>query len=166
MAAKEVSMSHLLVLNQSLENKMKQIQANRLMALYNLLLDLPKKAIFDIGHWAEFDTPYQSEYVPATQQAAIDCGTSACAVGWGVLLIPSWQKDFVLSGNGSLHLRNEESFIGEPERKLTKFLGIDEAEFENLFMGAEYTIPEEDIKPRHVRTRIKRVLGKYGYDIV
>ena len=101
---------------------MKQIQANRLVSVLNMLETLPKTAQFDIGNWANVS----GRKTKPTLKAALDCGTSACAVGWAILLVPAWKKHFNFKGQ-SLSLKDKphyEMSHSEVYQAIANFTGI------------------------------------------
>jgi len=142
---------------------MKQIQANRLVSVLNMLETLPKEATFNISHWAN-DAGRRTE---PTLKKALDCGTSACAVGWAILLIPAWRKQFSFKGIGlslnegthiEMELSTTFSAIGE-------FTGITTTQSEYLFAPYKYPVIHANVTPSMVVTRIKGILADNGYDL-
>jgi len=77
---------------------MNQIQANRLVALMNIMQAIPPKA-FDIRQWAEFK---DEDHKVKSKTVELKCGTTACAVGWAVLGSPVWQNVFEVTPAGGL----------------------------------------------------------------
>ena len=138
---------------------MKQIQANRLVGLVNMLDALPKEAIFNLSHWGN---KYARTTKP-TLKAALDCGTSACAVGWAILLIPAWKKHFKFMDQG-LALNSEpdvELSLNTIYYRIGEFTGISSTVAAHLFAPYEYNNGTRS----NVSKRITKVLADNGYSI-
>ena len=142
---------------------MKQIQANRLISVLNMLETLPKRAIFNIAHWAN----REGRTTKPTLRAALNCGTSACAVGWAILLVPAWKKHFNFQGEG-LSLAShpyDKMSLDTIYQAIARFTGITSLEAENMFSPNHYRMLNEDVTVTLVAERIVEVLENNGYSI-
>lgn len=142
---------------------MKQIQANRLVGVLNMLETLPKTAHFDINNWSN----ESGRETKPTLKAAMNCGTSACAVGWAILLIPAWKKHFNFKG-ASLSLTDKPNYelnLTEAYVAIGKFIGVSEQISEHLFAPGCYYMVHSDVTPDMVAERIENVLADNGYDL-
>jgi len=150
---------------------MKQIQANRLVALMNLMQTIPPRA-FDIDHWAEFEEEKDKR---GNKLVELKCGTTACAVGWAALSIPSWKKAFKFTRNGEMHstLKDANGYTHDNEfSAVAQFLGITLDEADYMFSNGGYTEEEEKSPLGYVNFKVtkpmlfahcKTVLDNYGY---
>ena len=116
---------------------MKQVQANRLVALMNMMQTIPPKA-FDIDHWAEFKDEKDKR---GGKLVELKCDTTACAVGWAAIEIPVWKKAFKFTRNGNMYstLTNDHSETFDDEfAAVAYFLGISIAEADYMFNDHGY----------------------------
>ena len=149
---------------------MNQTQANRLVTLMNIMKTIPNKH-FDIGSWIKDGT--QEDDVNKEKVIELKCNTTACAVGWAILMSPVWQKAFYFIHNGglkaSLTKPNGDDYWDEFEA-IADFLGITLKETNFMFSEEGYEDPNitwHEDQPKVSKTRLlnhcKKVLDTYGY---
>lgn len=140
---------------------MEQIQANRLIGVMNMLETLPKQAHFTIRNWAN----EEGRSTKPTLKAAVKCGTSACAVGWAILLVPAWKKKFNFRGQSLSTAENPmyEMDLDETYKAVGTFIGINDNEARYLFAPETYTW--RDVTPTMVADRIAETLDEHGYSV-
>ena len=138
---------------------MKQIQANRLVALMNTLQSIPKH-LFDINHWSDSDLTHSK----ATMAKALDCGTSACAVGWAVIGAPIWHTHFKFEKNGNLEakfLNTDGTPFNDEFDAVALFLGVSIGESNFMFAPSGYGYNK--VTKAMVLNHCKTVLDNHGF---
>jgi len=138
---------------------MEQIQANRLIGVLNMLETLPKQARFNINNWANG----AGRTSKPTLKKAMNCGTSACAVGWAVLLVPAWRKQFNFRGQAlaTADRPRYEMGLHETYEAVGEFVGLNMGESQYLFAPDTYSFGT--VTPAMVAERIINTLDDHGY---
>lgn len=138
---------------------MNQAQANRLVQLMNIVEQIPENH-FNLNHWADDDHSHDKKDL----NTAIDCGTSACAVGWAVIGVPVWKRHFILTEDGDLEVRKNNETTEGIFAEVGKFLGIEESEANWLFDPSSYIEPASLITPKQVVKRCAETLNEGGFE--
>jgi len=132
-----------------------------------------EKTITDIDYWYEDDVGSRERGIAPSVQEAVECGSSCCAVGWAVLMLPSWQEEgfYLVRGNTYVDIKHktitDSVTAGSPPAAfmLSTALGITRSQVDYLFYGDSYiddvTYAIEDaggVTPEMVVSHINDVL--------
>jgi len=139
------------------------LRLNRLNHLVEVMQAVPPKKFF-MGAWMDpdfFNKPTRVE-APDTF-IKVSCTTAACALGWAAM-----DRQFMLAGLsvveqsdcGEVRLDSRED-LSDGEVGM-EFFGLNEDEVDDLFDPDGYDLYTLDVKPRHVISKIKRLIKKYS----
>jgi len=139
---------------------------NRLKHFVTILKIVPKLK-FKMSAWmAEdvLDTPCP-EKLPKNF-IEIKCTTVCCALGWAALDKKFNRAGLTVRSDTHLHRCYGNVYFKEYEETEAgqKFFGITSTEADKLFLEESYKKDSDDIKPRHVITKIQKLIKKYEND--
>ena len=135
---------------------MNKTHENKLIDLYNLMINFPKQVPFHMGYWISY----------LGENNEITCNTVVCAAGSGALLLPSWEKLRLVRRLGFdanhfyLVYRRYKQY-----KALSAFLGITESESRYIFHPGKYRQLASRIKEKHVANHIEKVLKNHGVEL-
>jgi len=156
---------------------MNKKQAGLLQDLYNMLWNLPRDHKFDITSWigdegASRHTLDRFNESGVTEEVAVECGTSCCAVGWAAILLPSWRKlgwrfDARPAVGAILRRYEGDDYKLGVEDWLAEDLGIGLDDVMDLFYGDHYEVVDSflEVTPTMVRKHIVEVMDRYGWEL-
>lgn len=137
-----------------------KIRLNRLNHALTVLKAIPKKK-FEMGFWMKrnfFDKPLNIK-IP-DNFVNVSCTSAACALGWfasdrtfrraGL----RWYE--TANGDGIDYNNHKDQYAG------AAFFGLTSREADNLFLPDRYMETTDDITPRHVAERIRKLIKKYA----
>lgn len=128
---------------------------------------------FEIENWVDYKTTSKPSKLPENF-IKYECGTVACAIGWGTFYKPF--VDQGLSRGGILGdtpiFTTEKGNIYYADDCVYKFLRISKAEAKDLFYGTAYYIKSliegkslelryDEVKPKHLINRLEILLRRY-----
>lgn len=125
--------------------------------LINLLLNLPEDHKFHIGTWTTYPT----------EEENVECGTTCCAVGWGILMLDSWKE-------AGIYFSDNRSFLPTPSYRgmylrsasvLKEALGITGSQFSYMFLQEGNYPDVGNISKEDVVDHIQEVLEQHGYEV-
>lgn len=138
---------------------MNKTQAGRLLTLATYLREEVKNRKFNMGTWGNVDIDGTIPITRCSLQKMEEkhpCKTSACALGYATNIWPhKFRLKFFSHGEGDVLVRANGEWSGNIYYT-KEFFGIDDAEFDDLFLGP-YMTPKQKAKD------IEGLVAKHGW---